>query len=244
MQFLRLFILSSLFVSPAFGQAVWNGKLYSSRVCSNPNCAMCASIQAQLSKPVAQSPEYTLQAVQRHVKRCNGRTCWYETVTEYIRVPVRSVASTPKAMPDLEAVTELAPTPQRVVIAMLEALRLRESDVLYDLGCGDGRFLITAAKHYGCRGVGIEINPESVELARNGAAADFVTPLVTIFEGDIRNYDLAGADAVVMYLYPELMGKVIPKLPKGTRVASYMHPIPGAEERRVGEDTFYIGVIR
>lgn len=254
------FAFVGMLAPPAFGQAVWNGRSYSSRLCSNPNCAMCASIQAQLSsqsqvrqvQPVADVAGYTteMRPVTRQVKRCNGRTCWYETVTEYVavRVPIKAQTK-PVSQPakvDLETVTELAPTPQPVVLAMLAELRLSPTDKFFDLGCGDGRFLTTAAKYYGAQSFGIELNPRSAELARKNASQDFLTPLVTVFTGDVRDYDVSVADAVTLYLYPDLMAKVVPKLAPGTRVASYLHDIPGVETtaKRVGSDVFYVGVIK
>lgn len=221
--------------------------------------------------PVVQYRTETRQVpVTRQVKRCNGRRCWYETVTEYVtqtvRIPVLTspakpvaasvepkVANLPTVAPaklDLMTVTDLQPTPQVVVEAMLAVLDPPSSAKLFDLGCGDGRFLITAAKHYGCTCVGIELNPESIELARRNAEAEFVAPLIVTFQGDVRDYDLQQAQYVTLYLYPELMAEVVPKLKPGTRIVSYLHEIPGVEceshEVMVGDDThtFFVGTTR
>lgn len=273
---LRITVLVSqlLFASFAYAQtAVWKGRTYSSRVCSNPNCAMCASIQRQIAAqlrhaPVVQSPakvapgqayrtETRRVPVTRRVKRCNGRTCWYETVTEYVtqtvRVPVSSpighkkpVAKEEPQKPDLMTVTELQPTPPEVVVEMLSKMGLTSDSKLFDLGCGDGRFLLTAASYYGTQGFGVDLNPESVRLARRNAELNSVSSLVTIFEGDIREFDASEATHVAMYLYPELMSAVVPNLSPGTVVASYQHEIPGVEteRRRVGDNVYYIGVVR
>jgi hypothetical protein len=253
-----LFLLIVLFSSTANAQAVWNGREYSGRVCSNPSCRMCASIQAQLQRPtVKQSltvhPSGEYVAVQRQVKRCNGRTCWYETVTEYIYQPRPTKAVPPNppqstagaaASLNLSAVTDLEPTPAKAVGEMLRLLDPPASAKLFDVGCGDGRILIHAAKHYGCTAVGIELNPESAAIARKAAAAEFVAPLVIVFEGDARKYDLQSAQYVTMYLYHELMAEIVPKIASGTKIASYMHKIPGVENTKheLGDHTIYTGV--
>lgn len=232
-------------------QAVWNGRQYNGRVCSNPNCSMCASIQLQLEaqqsvvipQPVTQAvqtsyrTETTMEARTRQVKRCNGRTCWYETVTEMVpvtrQVPVE-VASQPDQQPakplpvvNTLANTELVPTPQPVVSAMLEQLSPSNKSKLFDLGSGDGRVVITAAKQFGCTAVGIELNAETIALARANALTEYVNPLVVFFEGDVRNYDLHSAQYITMYLYPELMEQLVTKIKSGTKIASYQHEIPG-----------------
>jgi 2-polyprenyl-3-methyl-5-hydroxy-6-metoxy-1,4-benzoquinol methylase len=215
---------------------------------------MCASIQRQIEAQRVQSQqiiqatpqsthfayrtETTMEAQTRQVKRCNGRTCWYETVTEMVpvtrQVPISQpvVASKPvvaKPVPavDMLANTELVPTPQPVVVAMLEELAPSNKAKLFDLGSGDGRIVISAAKLFGCTAVGIELNPETIKIARTNAITEYVNPLVVFFEGDVRNYDLASAQYVTMYLYPELMAQVVPKMKPGTQIASYQHEIPG-----------------
>lgn len=275
-------LLALLFPSTAFSQAVWNGRQYNSRVCSNPNCGMCNSIQTQLqpnrqtwspqptpARPVAQvvqsatqSVATTTRAVTRmvaqQVKRCNGRQCWYETimvpVTTYEAVPVQPVtAPTPQPVaapsaPNLLTNTTLVPTPPEIVQEMIAALDLNPTSKFFDLGCGDGRFLIEAAKNHACYSIGIELNPQTAAIARKHAQNEFVSELVTIFSGDVRNYDLYEADTVSMYLYPQLMETIIPRLKKGTRIVSYQHDIPGVSSESVsiplnGEThIFFIGV--
>lgn len=244
-----LALVLMLFPSVASAQAVWNGRQYSGRVCSNPNCGMCASIQAQLeeqasakSHPVVQvsqsgyRTETTMEMRTRQVKRCNGRTCWYETVTEMVpvtrQVPIE--ASKPTAEPSINTManTDLVPTPQPVVEAMLETLNPSNKAKLFDLGSGDGRIVITAAKLFGCTAVGIELNAETIALARANALNEYVNPLVVFFQGDVRNYDLASAQYVTMYLYPELMEQLAPKIKPGTKIASYQHEIPGVSNTK------------
>jgi len=117
------------------------------------------------------------------------------------------------------------PTPGPVVDAMLRMAAVTSADTVYDLGCGDGRIVITAAQRYGARGVGIDIDParvaEATENARNGKVAD----RVTIVRGDLFEADISGATVVTLYLLTDLNIKLRPKLLRdlkpGTRVVSH-----------------------
>lgn len=123
------------------------------------------------------------------------------------------------------------PTPQPVVNKMLEMARLRPGQVVYDLGCGDGRIVVTAAKRYGVRAYGFDIDPDRVAEARENAKRNGVEHLVTIEQQDIFQLDLSPADVVTLYLLPELNVKLIPQLRKlkdGARIVSHdfaMEPI-------------------
>jgi SAM-dependent methyltransferase len=117
------------------------------------------------------------------------------------------------------------PTPQEVVERMLALAAVKKSDVIYDLGSGDGRILITAAKRYGARGVGFEIDPGLVKLARENARKEGVEKLVEIRQQDFLTADLSPASVVTLYLSyegnlvvrPQLMRQLKP----GARVVSY-----------------------
>lgn len=117
------------------------------------------------------------------------------------------------------------PTPQPVVDKMLEIADIGPGDVLYDLGSGDGRIVITAAKEYDARGVGIDIDPERVSEAWQNAEEAGVTDLVTFKEGDLFEADLHEADAVTLYLLPSvnlrLRPKLLDELKPGTPVVSH-----------------------
>jgi hypothetical protein len=116
------------------------------------------------------------------------------------------------------------PTPDALVIKMLEAVKTTKDDVVYDLGSGDGKIPIAAAKEYGARAVGIEFNPEMAELARRNAKRAGVDNLVSIITGDIFVEDFSKATVVTMYLLPQLNLKLratILKLKPGTRVTSH-----------------------
>jgi len=117
------------------------------------------------------------------------------------------------------------PTPQEVVDAMLELAEVKKGDVLYDLGSGDGRIPITAAKRYGVTALGIDINPQRVKEANENAQREGVTDLVTFRTGDLFQTDLSKASVVTLYLLPEVNLKLRPKLLRelkpGTRIVSH-----------------------
>lgn len=117
------------------------------------------------------------------------------------------------------------PTPQEVVDEMLRMAKVKEGDVLYDLGSGDGRIPITAAKRFKIRAVGIEINPVRIEEANRNAAENKVTDLVKFRNADLFESDFSEATVVTLYLLPSLNEKLRPKLLRelkpGTRIVSH-----------------------
>ncbi len=116
------------------------------------------------------------------------------------------------------------PTPQEVVDEMLKLANVKAGDVVYDLGCGDGRTVITAAK-MGARGVGIDINPERIKESKQNAAAAGVTGRVEFRNEDLFEADIHDATVVTLYLLPSLNVKLRPKLWRelkpGTRIVSH-----------------------
>lgn len=117
------------------------------------------------------------------------------------------------------------PTPQNVVDKMLEMAAVTKDDVVYDLGSGDGRIVITAAKKYGVRGVGVDIDPDRVKEANANALQAGVADRVKFIEQDLFKTDLKEASVVTLYLLPEVNLRLRPKLWKelkpGTRVVSH-----------------------
>ena len=115
------------------------------------------------------------------------------------------------------------PTPNAIVTKMLETARVTSVDLVYDLGAGDGKIPIEAARHFGARAVGIEYNPDMAALARRNAQQAGVSDRVTIVTGDIFKEDFSNATVVTLYLLTDLNIKLMPTLLKmkpGTRIVS------------------------
>jgi SAM-dependent methyltransferase len=133
-------------------------------------------------------------------------------------------AATRQAPPLREPDVIYVPTPQNVVEAMLKLANVTSSDVVYDLGSGDGRIPITAAEKYGARGVGIDINPERIKEANANLAKSKAGDKVRLLNQDLFETDLSPASVITLYLLPSLNQKLIPKLKQlkpGTRIVSH-----------------------
>jgi hypothetical protein len=130
-------------------------------------------------------------------------------------------AAAPSRTPDVIFV----PTPQQVVDEMLKIANVRKGDVLYDLGSGDGRIPVTAAKRYGIRATGIDIDPQRIAEANENAKKEGVTHLVTFKNTDLFTADFSDATVITLYLLPRLNVKLRPKLlnelKNGTRIVSH-----------------------
>ena len=116
------------------------------------------------------------------------------------------------------------PTPRDVVDKMLELAQVKKDDLVYDLGCGDGRIVVTAAKRYGCKAVGFDIDPRRIKESLENVRKNKVGHLVTIEQKDIFTLDLSDADVITMFLLPSLDVKLIPQLQKlkpGSRIVSH-----------------------
>jgi tRNA G37 N-methylase Trm5 len=117
------------------------------------------------------------------------------------------------------------PTPQEVVDAMLEMANVTKNDVIYDLGSGDGRIPITAAKKFGARGIGIDIDPQRVKEANENLKQSGVSDKVKFLNQDLFETNISEATVVTLYLLPSLNIKLMPKLQKelrpGTRIVSH-----------------------
>lgn len=130
-----------------------------------------------------------------------------------------------------------APTPQAEVDRVL-ALMPKPAVGFVDFGCGDGRWCIAAAKRWGCRVTGVEIDPARAARARENVHAAGLGKLVTIVEGDAITADVQG-DVGVAYLYADVLEKLKPKLEKLTAFASYLHQPPGLAVTQNGDSWFY-----
>jgi SAM-dependent methyltransferase len=117
------------------------------------------------------------------------------------------------------------PTPQEVVERMLSLAQVKKGDVVYDLGSGDGRIVVTAAKKYGVKAIGFEIDPERIKESHENIKKAGVENLVEIRQQDIRTVDLSGATVLTMYLLPEVNLMIRPNIWKqmkpGSRVVSH-----------------------
>lgn len=123
-------------------------------------------------------------------------------------------------------------TPHEVVEIMLRLADVRQTDVVYDLGCGDGRIVIAAAKKSGCKAYGFDLNPNLVEKSVRNVKKEKLEALVTIKRQDIFDLDLSQASVVTLYLLPELNVALIPQLDKmkpGSRIVSHNFDIEGVD---------------
>ena len=128
------------------------------------------------------------------------------------------------------------PTPRRVVRRMLRLAAVKQSDLVYDLGCGDGRIVVEAAKRHGCRAMGFDIDPKRVKASLANVKKNKVEHLVKIEHKDIFQLDLSEANVVTLYLLPELNVKLIPQLEKlkpGSRIVSHDFDMRGVKPDKV-----------
>jgi SAM-dependent methyltransferase len=150
-----------------------------------------------------------------------------------------------KRQPDVPYV----PTTEEAVRAMLKLAEVKKADIVYDLGCGDGRIVIAAAKTYGARGVGIDIDPDRIQEARDNAKKAGVENLVRFEENDLFRANFREATVVTLFLLPSINLKLRPKLLQdlkpGTRVVSNTfdmgtwrpekeQSLPGADDDEIG----------
>jgi len=135
-----------------------------------------------------------------------------------------SLAVAQNSQPKHEVDVPYVPTTEAAVKAMLKLAEVKRTDVVYDLGCGDGRIVIAAAKEYGAHGVGIDINPERIQEAKENAAKAGVENLVRFEENDLFDADIREATVVTLFLLNSVNVRLRPKLLKdlkpGTRVVS------------------------
>jgi len=157
----------------------------------------------------------------------------------------------PSLRPDIAYI----PTPYDAVEAMLRLAQVGPQDVLYDLGCGDGRLLIEAARRWGTQGVGIDIDPACIQLTRHNAQTVGVDHLITLQQSNLYECDITAATVVALYLLPHLNVRLLPRLLQqlrpGARIVSHqfdmgdwapdeMLQLPQSEE----ESTIYVWYIR
>ena len=153
-----------------------------------------------------------------------------------------SLAAAQSVQPEVPYV----PTTDPAVQAMLKLADVKKTDVVYDLGCGDGRIVVAAAKNYGARGVGIDINPQRVQEAKENAKKAGVENLVRFEVNDLFKADIHEATVVTLFLLPEvnmrLRPKLLQELQPGTRIVSNTFDMgdwkPDKEQKLNGEDDY------
>ncbi len=131
---------------------------------------------------------------------------------------------------------QFVPTPQDMVDKMLELAKVKKNDLVYDLGCGDGRIVVTAAKRYGCKAVGYDIDPQRVKESLENVEKNKVGHLVRIEQKDIFTLDLSKVNVITLYLLPSLNVKLIPQLEKlkpGSRIVSHDFGMEGVRPDKV-----------
>ena len=163
--------------------------------------------------------------------------------------------STAQRIKDAESLAPFVPTPMEVVEKILELAEVKKNDVVYDLGCGDGRIVVTAAEKYGARGVGVDYNMERINEARELAKEKKVEHLVKIIHQDVIKVDFSEATVVTLYLLESSNVLLQPNLQKylkpGSRVVSHDFNMPGWTAKKVEtvssnewyESTIYLWVI-
>jgi len=149
---------------------------------------------------------------------------------------------------DSTYIAPFVPTPQEVVDRMLELAQVSQGDLLYDLGSGDGRIVITAARRYGARAVGFEIDPALVTDSKRNIKEAGVDALAEIRDQDVRTVDLSPASVVTMYLYPganlRLRAAIMRQLKPGSRVVSHDFSMGDWKPDRVERMTDSAGFVR
>ncbi len=155
----------------------------------------------------------------------------------FVVVPVVALAQIPD---DFKCRIIYVPTEETVVEKMFEMAKVNKDDVVFDLGCGDGRIVCLAAKKFGAKGVGVDIDPERIKdcmktMKKYGVTKD----LVDIRQGDaLKVKDLERATVIMLYMLPEFMEKLEPQLVRlkpGTRIVAHDYPFPNTKADQIVE---------
>lgn len=146
-------------------------------------------------------------------------------------------AALPQAAYDQRSLAPFVPTPQEVVDKMLELASVKKNEMVYDLGCGDGRIVITAAQKFGARATGVELDPELYKKASARVQELGLQDRVKLINGNLLEMDLSPADVVTVYLLTDSNTKLKPNLEKylkpGARVVSHDFQVMGWAPNRV-----------
>ena len=165
----------------------------------------------------------------------NGQVCAPEIVGATTEEQLRKSLGFPTEDSAAELPPEAGPTPIAEVARVLAILKPRADEVFVDYGCGaDARWCVAAAETYGCRAVGVEIDPERAASARAHVASLGLSGRIEIIEGDALTADV-DADVGVVYLYSDVLDSLRPKLTELDRFASYMHQVPNLPMSKSGD---------
>lgn len=156
-------------------------------------------------------------------------------ITPYVRVASAAQNTAPEEQepsrnmrgPDVVFVG----TPYDLISTMLQMAGVKKTDMIYDLGCGDGRILVLAAQKYGAQGIGYDIDPERVIESRQNVSKNNLQDLVKIIQADIFTLDLEKADVMPLYLHPDMMSRLVPQVEKmkpGSRIVAHEYGFPAA----------------
>lgn len=165
----------------------------------------------------------------------------FRVLTAALALAIVSPAAAQSAREKDHIAGPYVPTPWVIVEEMLKLADIRAEDVVYDLGSGDGRLVITAAKRYKSHGVGIELQPELIEMANAGARKEDVADRVKFVQGDLFETDIREATVVMLYLLPRSVTRLVPRflsdLRPGTRIVSHDYPLaPWPPDKDVSMD--------
>jgi uncharacterized protein (TIGR03000 family) len=173
------------------------------------------------------------------------KATWQDANREITRMAVANVEAGKETVVDLRPGSKdgsssqiiFVPTPEVVVAKMLEMAKVDKGDLVFDLGCGDGRIVVAAAKQHGARGVGVDLDPKRVKEALALVQKEKMDKLVEIRHGDaLKVADLDQATVVMLYMLPEFMEKLKPIVLKqckpGTRIVAHDYPFPDWEAQR------------
>lgn len=160
-----------------------------------------------------------------------------------VMLAVPLYAQTSRGMEMKKSIAPFVSSPYNVVDRMLELCGVSASKVVYDLGCGDGRILIAAAKKHGAHAVGVELSPKWAQVATDSAVEAGVQDKVRVLQQDMRETDLSSADVVTLYLVSDANQMLRPKLEKelrpGACVVSHDFQIEGWKPQKVEKVTVY-----
>ena len=202
---------------------------------AQPVPAKPVAVQPQVKQPPARYlnwPGWGTIDLETYNRNCNCNMCrTIRARQQQYRQAMRDWQSS--NLPD-----DQQPCPYDVIEQMLDLMDLRQGDVLADLGCGDGRILIAAARR-GIRGIGVELDHARAEIAREEVRKAGFSSVIRIVTGDARLFDTSEATVITAYLYPTLLEELRGKMATARVVASPFHEVPGLEMTQYGDVWIY-----